>query len=289
MTTYAWPASVAANNVGVVLTFPDWSDLSVDGANLPEVILRATNSLSAAVSRRIVDKSTIPNPSDLGPNQIWIAITADAAARLEGYIEERQAKMFQQNNDLRQAHDNRRMAYLNDFRARNEPSVRMIEYCNEAATEFVAIGIRFCYILNAGGLIAVPAIMEIFAPGEGVGMTVPGSALLWPAILFASGILLGVATNYCAYQSMFIAAEAWTHESAASAKETSTAYYPPENPTNQQNEIVQERLNHQTKLQLAMRWANIGRLTFGGAVLAFLFGVGFAIYAIWQSSSPAGP
>ena len=178
--TYAWPASLTSTNAGVLLTLPDWPDLSVSGARVPEVTLVATDSVSDWVSRRIDEKAKIPEPSDIGLGQVLIPINAEAAARLDAYLEERQARMFREANEMQQVYDNRRMAYLTDFRASNEPVARMIEYCNDAATEFAAIGIRFCYILNAGGLIAVPAIMEILAPEKGVGSGVRGSMLLWP-------------------------------------------------------------------------------------------------------------
>lgn len=286
--TYAWPASLTSTNAGVLLTLPDWPDLSVSGASVPEVTLVATDSLSDWVSRRIDEKAKIPEPSDIGLGQILIPINAEAAARLDAYLEERQARMFREANEMQQVYDNRRMAYLTDFRASNEPVARMIEYCNDAATEFAAIGIRFCYILNAGGLIAVPAIMEILAPEKGVGSGVRGSMLLWPAVLFASGVLLGAATNYCAYRSMLVAAEAWTHESGARVKETSRAYYPPENPTTHEGEIAKERASYENKMTSAKNWANTGIGTFVIAILAFLTGVGSAICAIWQSSPPAG-
>ena len=51
-------------------------------------------------------------------------------------------------------------------------------------------------------------------------------------------------------------------------------YYPLKDPTIQQSEIAQERINWERKLESAKTFANLGVGAFGGSVLAFLAGVG---------------
>ena len=177
----------------------------------------------------------------------------------------------QHDDELQQVYDRRR-AYLTDFRMYNESAARMFESCYEAETEFAKIAIRFCYILNAGGLIAVPAIVEILSPEK-------VSVLLWPAVLFAVGVLLSTTTNYCAYRSTNLAVEAWTHESTARAKETFQAYYPREKAT-QGNEIENERGSYKRKLSSSRSWVTIAVVAFVLAIMAFLSGVGVAILRI---------
>ena len=58
-------------------------------------------------------------------------------------------------------------------------------------------------------------------------------------------------------------------------------YYPLEDPTIQQSEIAQERINWERKLESAKTFSNLGVGSFGGSVLAFLAGVGVAIYGLW--------
>ena len=276
MNYYAWPASFARTEDAVILTFPDWPGLSEAGDSVGAAILRATDRLSEAVYKRIEARAPIPNPSDLGPRQIPIVIADEVAAQLEGYLEERQARMFREAKEIQQANDNRRMAYLTDYRAAIEPTERTIADHSKSATDFAAIAIRFCYILNAGGLVAIPAIVEILRQGG-----IAGSPLIWPASAFVAGVLLGAVTNYCAYRAMTAASDAWYHESNARGKEISGAYYPPENLTTHQAEIAEEHVTYERKLASATCWGNSGVLTFCASIFAFLFGVCSAIYGLW--------
>lgn len=104
-----------AGRDAVVLTFRDWPDLSEAGENVADAMVRATDRLSDAVYKRIEARAPIPNPSDFGPRDISIVIADEVAAKLEGYLEERQARMFREAKEIQQANDNRRMAYLTDF------------------------------------------------------------------------------------------------------------------------------------------------------------------------------
>ena len=276
MNNYSWPASVTMTRDAVVLTFPDWPDLSESGASVQEAMLRATETLSKAALTRIHARATIPKPSDLGPRQIPIAIDAETSAQLDGYLEERQVQLFRETKEWQQAFHNRRAAFLTEFRASIDPIERIIERVDAGATEFAAMGVRFCYILNAGGLVAVPAIMEIMPDAP-----VDRTALLWPTGAFVVGVLLAAVTNYFAYRSMFMAGEGWSHERNARAKETSGIYYPPENQATHEGEIAEDRGNLERKLKSATDWANIAIGTFSCAILVFLFGVGSAIHGLW--------
>ena len=87
MNTYAWPASVTMIRNKVVLTFSDWPDVSASGASIQEAMLLALEALSEAVATRIHAGAAIPEPSDLGPRQIPIAINVETSARLDGYLQ----------------------------------------------------------------------------------------------------------------------------------------------------------------------------------------------------------
>lgn len=276
MVTYSWPASVAIVDGAVSLTFSDWPDLAASGASHQEAILFATEMLSSAVLAQIRADAEIPQPSDLSPDQIRIAINAETAAQLDIYLERRQIRIFRQNNELLEFYRHRRTAFLADFRASIDPIERMIERLDAAARDFASIGTRFCYILNAGGLVVIPAIMEFLPAAD-----IERSLLLWPAGSFGFGILLAATTNYFAYISTFKASEAWSHESNARAKECSANYYPPENREIHQSEIEVERGSFKTKLGRAQCYANTGISTFVGSIVAFLLGVGSAIYGLW--------
>ena len=276
MNTYSWPASVTKVDDEFILTFSDWPDLAVSGASVQEVILLATDRLSSAVLAQIRTGTAIPQPSDLGPRQIPIAIDAETAVHLDNYLEERQIRIFRQNNEVLEFYRNRRAAFLAEHRASIDPIERMIERIDAAARDFASIGIRFCYILNAGGLVVIPAIMEILPDAK-----IEGSLLLWPAGSFGLGVLLAAVTNYLAYISTTKASEAWSYESNARAKECSAAYYPPENQATHQGEIEAERARFEKELGCAQLYAKIGICTFVGTIFAFLAGVGLAIWGLW--------
>ena len=276
MNTYSWPASIAIVDGEFILTFSDWPDIAVSGTSVQELILSATDKLSSAVLAQIRAGGAIPQPSDLGPRQTPIAIDAETAAHLDSYLEERQIRIFRQNNEVLEFYRNRRAAFLAEHRASIDPIERLIERMDAAARDFASIGIRFCYILNAGGLVVIPAIMEILPDAK-----IEGSLLLWPAGSFGLGVLLAAVTNYLAYISTTKASEAWSYESNARAKECSAAYYPPENQATHQGEIEAERASFKIKLGRAQFYANIGICTFVGTIFAFLAGVGLAICGLW--------
>ena len=276
MNTYAWPASVTKIKDEVVRTFPDWPDVSASGTNIHEAMLRATDALSMAVLTRIGAGAVVPQQSDLGPRQIQVAISADAAARLDGYLEDRQLRGYQHANEMLQAYYQRRAAFLTEYHASIDPVERVIERLDSSAREFATVGIRFSYILNAGGLVVIPAIMELLPTTE-----VDREELLWPAGSFAIGVILAALTNYSAYLSVTKASEAWSHESNAREKVCSGSYYTPDDQATHQSDIVVEREDHDRKLWWARCYANIGIGTFGGAILAFFAGVGLAIFGLW--------
>ena len=242
MSTYAWPASIRMIKDGMSISFPDWPDVSANGASIREAMLLATEALSEAVAARIHAGAAVPEPSDLGFRQIPIAINVETAARLDGYLQGRQIRTFRQTNEVLEAYRNRRAAFLTEYRASVEPIERTIERADASSRDFASIGIRFCYILNAGGLVIIPAIMEILPDAK-----IDGSLLLWPAGSFGLGILLAAVTNYLAYISTLKASEAWSHECNARAKECSAAYYPPENQETNQGEIAAERASFEKR------------------------------------------
>ena len=150
--------------------------------------------------------------------------------------------------------------------------------------EYASIGIRFCYILNAGGLIAVPAIMEILPDAA-----VAASKLLVPTITFVAGVLLAAATNFLAYYSMVKGTESLLHHAVADSKDLYGMYFPLEDQAAHGAEIAQERIDHERKLGTAGRLALWSRVAFCLAIGAFLFGVLAAISGLSSpSTTPTG-
>lgn len=276
MNTYIWPANVVATERGlVVLSLPNWPDLNPSGETVQEAMLAASRQLSAAVEKRIEDNSDIPAPSDLGPRQVPIAIYGDTCAKVDAYIAKRQQERLRQQTELEQQRRDRRSAFLAEFRANLEPVERDQDRCNAGAVELALAGIRASYFLNAGGLVAIPAIMKIF-PVEAL----PTSAFLWPAGVFAFGVLLTAACNFSAYFSLLRAGEGWSWEASARANEVIGNYYPPEESADWDAETAQRRVNKDQKLAKANNLAIVGQVSFVGAIASFLAGVGLSICAM---------
>ena len=275
MNTYSWPANVLMTEKGVVLGFPEWPDLAPVGDTVQEAMLAATTALSAAVSSRIEAGATIPAPSDHGPRQIPIVIDGETAARVDAYVEIRESERLRQRSEMEQVNRDRRAAFLTEFRVNLDPIERIRDTADSGATEFALVGVRSCYLLNGGGLVAIPAIMQILSKTQ-----LPGSLVLWPALVFVLGILFSAITNYFAYRSMFTASEAWGFELNARASEVSGTYYPQEDEAAHKGKIAQNRIDQERKLTSARRCADIGVITFGGAIICFLVGVGLAIHGL---------
>ena len=114
------------------------------------------------------------------------------------YLKKKKLESIQETNDLLQSIQLQRAAYLTDYRASIDPIERICENADKGANEFASIGVRFCYILNAGRLVVIPAIMELLPETP-----VERTSMLGPAVLFACGILLAAIANYLAYRSQF--------------------------------------------------------------------------------------
>lgn len=62
------------------------------------------------------------------------------------------------------------------------------------AREFSSIGIRFGYILNGGGLVAIPAIIEFLPSGD-----FDRTFMVWTVVFFTLGILSAAGTTLVAF------------------------------------------------------------------------------------------
>ncbi len=281
MAQYSWPATVHTTDKGVFLSFPDWPDIAPVGDNVQEAFLQAGELLSAAVVERLDAVVDVPPPSEYGPRQVPIAIDGNATARLEQWLKDRDAERFRQQSELEQIRRDQRAAFLTEFRANLEPVERQGDRADTGAREFALVGVRSCYFLNAGGLIAMPAILKL----------IPGDPMidlsLTPTIVFTVGITTAAITNYLAYRSLFLAGQAHVHETNARAKEVADLYYPPKDKEARTKEITQERVDHTNKIRSASKLTDWGVAFFAASMICFLAGVCITTYRLSSIVSAA--
>ena len=275
MNSFGWPAKLNRTKGGVKLSFADWPDITETATTVQEAVLRAKDSLNHAVMLRINAGTSVPPPSNLQPGQVLIPITEDLAVRLQAYAEERDTQLFRETAEVHRVQRDLRAAFLAERQAYVEPIERLIERTDAGASEYASIGIRFCYILNAGGLIAVPAIMEIL-PDTAIG----ASKMLVPAFTFVGGVFLAATTNYLAYHSMIKASESHSYQASATGKEVFGMYFPPEDQTDHDAEIAQDRFDREDNREKAAFWANKAKVTFCLSIGGFFAGVLFAIHGL---------
>ena len=276
MNKYAWPARVEKDTGKIVLVFPDWEGIAVSGTTGSEAARKATEALSQAVLVRIEADASVPAPSELQQRQILVYVTEETAARVDAYLESRDEREFRKGNELEKIQRDFRTAYLTEREAHVGRLERLTELSEGSVREFASIGIRFAYILNAGGLVAVPAIMELLPKNSG-----SGAALLAPAVIFVVGILAAAVTNFLAYRSSAMISEGYLLLIATQEMEISGIYYPPDDPTTHEGEIEELRQKNKKMVKLARRANNWAVWTFGGAIASFLLGVASAIIGLW--------
>ncbi len=273
MNTYTWPANVLQTDVGVALSFPEWPDLAATGRSVQEAMLAAQESLSTAVAGRIDNNLDILAPSDLGPGQVPIVIRDDVAASLDGYLGERERERMRVRAETEQIHRERRTAFLAEYDAATAQANLNAGRADAGAIKYGVLGIQFAYVLNAGGLVAIPAILQILGAGS---ETV--SDVVSPAVIFVVGIAAAVVANIAAYKSLFAAGAGWAHHSAARAGEVNAAHYPNEDETERRAEIAQHDIDYKTHVESAGRLADIGLAACITSAISFLIGVGLTIF-----------
>jgi len=253
--------------------FPEWPGLAASGRTIQEAILNAQEILSEAVDSRIAGKLDILAPSDNGPGQISIKIHADTAARLDGYLNERQRNEMRVRSEIEQIHRDRRSGFLADYHAATAHPNQLAERADMAAIKYAGMGIQFAYVLNAGGLVAIPAILQIIGTKP---ETV--SDVVWPATIFVIGIVCAVATNLLAYLSVSKAGFAWSNNASARAIEVNMSHYPKEDETERQADKAQSNLDYEKSQKQAEKLEFAAVITCITAALAFIAGVALTIY-----------
>ena len=276
MNSFGWPAKLKRTKDGVELSLPDWPDITESGATVQEAVLRARDALNHAVMLRIRTGTRVPSPSDLRPGQILVPVAEEVALSLEAHAEERDEQLFRDVAELQRVERDRRAAFWAERQAYLDLPLRFGERADAGAREFASIGIRFCYLLNAGGLIAVPAIMEI-VPDAALAAT----TLLVPTITFVAGVLLAAVTNYLAYHSMVMDGQGHAHHANAAGMEVLGMHFPPEDHSEHDAAVAQARLEHERSGKKAVFWANLASGTFCVSIGAFIVGV---LSAIWGLS-----
>lgn len=222
MSSFGWPATVKPTPEGVEVSLPDWPDIIESGTTVQEAVLRARDALNHAVMLRIRTGTRVPPPGDLQPGQVLVPIAEEVAVSLEAYAEERDDRLFRDVTELQRVERDRRAAFWAERQAYLDLPLRFGERADAGAREFASIGIRFCYLLNAGGLIAVPAIMEILPQAN-----LAPTTLLVPTITFVVGVLLAAATNFLAYHSMVMDTQSHAHHANAAGMEVLGMHFPP--------------------------------------------------------------
>ena len=273
MSNYAWPALVTKNDAGYKITFPDWPDISIQSDDLSDAHRQAAAQLNYNVKKRMDMKSDIPSQSEFRPRNLPIEVDSAIAVRLDSYMKQQDLASVRENNELFQSYQLRLAAYLSDYRTRKEPIERVQENANSAAVEFASIGIRFCYVLNAGGLVVIPAIMELLPDPSDERLS-----MVIPAVLFAIGILLAAATNYLVYHLSIKAIESCNYELEATTKETLGFHYPPDDQAAHQIAIEKDRSKFIKLLGSVKKFHIWSVILFSFSIISFLSGVGFAIY-----------
>ena len=275
MSSFGWPATVRRTREGVELSLLDWPDITASGTTVQEAVLRARDALNQAVVLRIRTGVRVPPPGDLQPGQILVPISEEVALSLEAYAEQRDDQLFRNVAELQGVERDRRAAFWAERQAYLDLPLRFAERADAGAREFASIGIRFCYLLNAGGLIAVPAIMELLPEADHAATT-----LLVPTITFVAGVLLAAATNFLAYHSMVADGQSHAHHAHAAGMEVLGMHFPPEDQSAHDAAVAQARLEHERGAKKAVFWANLARGTFCISVGAFIVGVLSAIRSL---------
>ena len=170
-----------------------------------------------------------------------------------------------------------RADFLVEYRAATEPLERYFDYTDRAATEFVSIAIRYCYLLNAGGLVAIPAIIELLP-----GTEYDRSIMIWPAGLFTVGILLAAVTNYLAYFVTIQSGEGLTNEHQVRSWTIHETFYRPHDETIIRKKIEEHSTIRDKSYKKVSRYTYLGIIIFTITIACFLAGVFSAICGMMQ-------
>ncbi len=168
---------------------------------------------------------------------------------------------------------------LKEYREDYKASLELVEphrdFAVKAASEFASIGIRFGYILNASGLVVIPAIMELLPDQE-----IERSFMILPAILFAIGILMAAVTNYLVYYAMIKRGEALSFEMLIRALDVQERHF------GQTKEFTDKKLDYGSQRSKALKLSKCcSKLDIYFAFLTiglFQFGVFRAIWVMMQ-------
>lgn len=272
MAMYAWPANVANHQSRFVASLVDWPGIIGSGPTVNDAVIDTMGKVSDSVRQRISDRVKIPAPSELKPGQIQVPLDDDANARLEAYLDEIKDKSLKKSLEIDQANRDKRAAYLTEHRINLEPVERQAQQADHGSIEFASIALKAGYVLNGGGLVAIPAILKLAE-----GQTALDTLLLSSVVLFVIGIVLTCAANYFAYRSMFVAAEGHVKEIEARVIIVADIYYPPKDPSSRQQSVLESRAGSQSKLNSARISADIGLRCWAASVFLFIAGVGVMI------------
>ena len=135
----------------------------------------------------------------------------------------------------------------------------------------------YCYLLNAGGLVAIPAIIELLPVRD-----LDQSTMILPACLFALGILLAAVINYLTYFVTNKSREGLINEHQVRSWTIHESFYHPKDETIIRKKIEEHSLIRDRAYKMISCYTNLGIIVFAITIACFLAGVFNAIYGMMQ-------
>lgn len=268
MNSFSWPGDVITTKDGILITLRDWPGVYGVGKSVFEAMGSTATSLNTAVEQRVNAGREIPTPSDVSPNQIPIPLLPQGQAVLVGYMEEHDRQRLQDQMTMENLARERRSAFLVEFRTSLEPVERVAGREAEGALQHALLGIRTVYLLNGGGLVAIPAILKIISNDP-----LPGTFLAWAAGVFILGVLFNALANLNGYVAFLSAFEAANLDQHARAKSVEGHYYPPKDMTKHQADVLQHEIDAEKKRKCAYQRSQRGLIAWVLSLISFFVGV----------------
>lgn len=95
MKPFVYPATFTPDREdgGYIVTFPDIPEAITQGADLSDALHQASDCLEEAIAGRIRRRDPLPEPSEVGPEQHAILLSAHIAAKAALYLALRRAQL----------------------------------------------------------------------------------------------------------------------------------------------------------------------------------------------------
>lgn len=160
----------------------------------------------------------------------------------------------------------RRTAYLQEWQSNTKIATEQAHLSGKLAGAFAQIGIRSAYILNGGGLVALPPLMAYFSPDQ----TPRGAAVC--ALIFIIGLMLAAVSNYSAYASLKYAEESYWKQFEVVSTKVNLAYWPDEQVDAKRKASDESEGERKRLYGVALEWRDRGERSFFISLGAFAAG-----------------